>query len=115
MELSGLDKMEVHVLGLGAGIPTRTEEVSHRSCECGPRVNVGDERRRREAVLLFFFSGTKEIMPPKDGPVRLGEFDAFVPKALDDVIEARVLVNRQGKRLRVSYPASQLVGIHHLP
>jgi hypothetical protein len=112
VELSGLDEVEGHALALGAGIPTRTEEVSHRSCECGPRVNVGDERRRREAVLLFFFSGAKEIVPPKDGPVRLGELDAFVPKALDDVIEPRILA-RQGKG--VSYPASWLAVAYHLP
>lgn len=96
VELSGLDKMEGYALGLGAGIPTRTEEVSHRSFKCGPRISVSDERRRREAVLFFFFSGANEAVPPKDGPVRLGELDAFVPKALDDVIEPRILV-RKGK------------------
>jgi hypothetical protein len=47
-------------------------------------------------VLFFFFSGAKEVVPPEDGPVRLAELDAFVPKALDDMIESRIL-GRQGK------------------
>lgn len=110
VELSGLNKMEGHALGLGAGIPTCTEEVSYRSCECGPRVNVSDERRRRETVLFFFFSGANEVVPPKDGPVRLGELNAFVPKALDDMIEPRVLVGQRKESaamtcwLVVAYP-----------
>lgn len=103
VELSRLNKTEGHALSLGAGIPARAEEVSHRSCECcGPRVNVGDERRGRETVLFFFFGGAKEVMPPKDGPAHLGKLGAFVPKALDDVIEPRILISETRRKSQLA-------------
>lgn len=97
VELSGLDEMEGHAFGLGTGMAARAGEAAHGGCECGPRVRVGDERRRREASLFFLFGGAEEAVPPEDGPVRLGELDAFVPEALDDVAKSRILIGGKTK------------------
>ena len=97
VELSSLDKTEGHAFGLGTGMAARAEQAAHRGCECGPHVRVGDERRRLEASLFFLFGGAEEVVPPEGGPVRLGELDAFVAEALDDVAKSWILIGGEKK------------------